>query len=119
VLPPEAEHVGPTLLDQLEELTEARRRRDEGQRVALNAADVRWTSAAAAAIRDLCATRDRWTAEDLRERVGHLASSPNALGAAISAAAKRGEIVCVGAEPATRPEAHARLLRVWSRAGGA
>ncbi|MCC5949295.1 MAG: hypothetical protein JJT89_12650 [Nitriliruptoraceae bacterium] len=97
----------PSLFDAAEE---SRRRRDAGREVALYSSDVRWKAAAEDAIR---AMPGEFTAEDLRARVGHLASSPNALGAVIAAAARRGEIVQTGWRTATRPEAHARGLRTW------
>jgi hypothetical protein len=70
-------------------------------------------------VRELAATGVEFTAETVRERIGHpLASHPNALGALLGSAARRGEIVAVGFVQATRPEAHARILRSWRGTDG-
>lgn len=100
----------PSLFDGIEE---GRRLRDDGHRTALHAADVRWKAAAETALADLAASGVEFTAEDLRARVRVLASSPNALGALISGAARRGEIVHVGYRQAQRREAHGRDLKTW------
>ena len=97
----------------LEAIAEADRRGLEGQRVALNASDVRWKSAAEAALRELAASGAEFTADDLHDRVQHLASSPHALGAIIGTAARRGEIVCVGVSTSTRASRHGGLQRRW------
>jgi hypothetical protein len=97
---------------------EGRRRRDDAVRaVSLNTHPA-WKLAAERVVRELAATGREFTAETVRERTGHpLASHPNALGALLGAAARRGEIVAVGFVQATRPEAHARILRVWKGTG--
>jgi hypothetical protein len=105
------ELTAPSLFD--DALDEGRRLRDEGMADALHASDVRWKAAAHTALADLAACGVEFTAEDLRARVGVIAASPNALGALISGAARRGEIVHVGYRQAQRREAHGRDLKTW------
>jgi hypothetical protein len=107
-------HIGPTLLDHLDQLEEGRRRRDDGVTVARAATHTGWRLTVDRVIADLAATGDDFTAEDVRARAGDpLASSPNTLGAAIAAAVRAGVIEQAGYQQARRPEAHARVLRVW------
>jgi HJR/Mrr/RecB family endonuclease len=58
-----------------------------------------------------------FTSEDVRRVLGHLAESPNVsrvIGARMTAAARRGEIVSDGRTvAAARKEAHARRLLLW------
>lgn len=61
---------------------------------------------------------ETFTADDLYARVRHLTSSPNALGALIGAAARRGEIVAVGVDTSKRPSRHSGLQRIWHGTGG-
>lgn len=97
----------------LEDLPAARERRDRGHAVATHASDVAWTEAANKAIRDLAASGEPFTAEDLRSIVGPPFGSHNAMGARFMAAAKAGIIRRVGSRQATRPEAAGRWLAVW------
>ena len=111
---PPPQHVGPTLLDHLADLEEGRRRRDDGVAAVRAATATGWRLHVDQAITDLAAAGVLFTAEDVRELAGDpLGSSPNALGGAIHAAARAGLIQAVGYRQATRPEAHARVLRVW------
>lgn len=99
-------------------LAEGRRRRDRGMRDAEAATWTGWRLVAERWLRHLAATGDPFTAEDLRELAGDpLGSSDNSMGALIAAAARRGEIVPVGFVQATRPEAHARVIRQWKGNG--
>lgn len=111
----------PLTLDQAleESLEEGRRRRDAGMEFATHSTLISWKRVAEKRLAELAATGREFTAEDLRERVGHpLGSHDNSMGPLFGAAARRGEIVHVGYQQATRPEAHARILRVWRGAGG-
>jgi hypothetical protein len=92
------------------------RLRDDGMRAALHASDSRWKVAAEDALADLIASGLEFTADDLRARVGVLASSPNALGALIAKAARRDQIAPTGVTTSTRPERHGGLLRTWKGA---
>jgi hypothetical protein len=107
---------GPTLFDAVTE-PDAETLKAAGQAVALHASDVRWKAAAETAIVELARSGREFTAEDVRRRVGVLASSPQALGALFSAAAKAGIIRAVGFTVATRPERHGGVLRTWVGAG--
>lgn len=92
---------------------EGRVRADVGADLARHAVHTSWRLAADGAIADLAASGRRFTAEDVRERVGVMTGRESALSAAFRVAARRGEIVLVGFVEATRPEAHGRALRVW------
>jgi hypothetical protein len=89
------------------------RRRDEGMASALHASDVRWKVAAENAMTALARSGAEFTVEHLRDRVGVLASSPDAFGALVGRATRRDEIACVGVTTSTRPERHGGLIRVW------
>ena len=71
-----------------------------------------WVETADYAIEHLCAEGRPFSAEDVRRLVGP-PSHPNAMGARINAAARRGLIVKVGTITATRPERHANEMRLW------
>ena len=101
-------------LDIFAALDEGRRRRDEGQRAAENNTHPGVKAAFERAIREFAKSGNPFTAEDLRARCQPLASSPNVIGAAISAAAKRGEIRRVGFVQAQRAEAHGRWISQWA-----
>jgi hypothetical protein len=107
----ETESTAPSLFDA--DIDEGRRRRDDGMRAALHSSDIGWKSAAESAIRELAATGLEFDAEDVRARVGVIASSPQALGAFFNAARRAGTIEPVGYRTATRPERHGGLLRTW------
>ena len=67
------------------------------------------------AIRGLAAEGTEFSAEDVRARAGEpLGSSPNAVGAFLAAAVRRGEIVAIGFTRARRP--HGRWTRRWRAA---
>ncbi len=110
-------HEGPNLLDLLED---GRRARDAALTVASASTHTGWRLVAERSIAELAATGEPWTADDLRERTGDpVGSHPNAMGGAINAAVRRGIIEPVGYDQARRPEAHARVLRVWRGVGHA
>ena len=101
------------------------RRKAEGQdRVAgvdpEDARKVQWQRRAAKAITWLSHRTDEFTSDDVREMFETEQwfgpHHPNAWGAALSAAAARGEIVRVGYRKSSRPAAHGRIVAVWRRA---
>lgn len=92
---------------------EGRVRADLGANAARNAVHSSWRIAAEATILRLAASGRAFTSEDVRAEVGVMTGRASALGAVIRAAAQAGRIVAVGYQPATRPDAHARVLRVW------
>ena len=71
-----------------------------------------WTLRADAAIRDLASHEAPFSAEDVARLAGR-PSHPNAMGARINAAARRGIIVKAGSVLATRRERHANEMRLW------
>ena len=98
---------------------EGRRRRDEGVKVAAAAAHTGWKLYAERLLQELIAEGGTFTSDDLRARTGEpLGTSPTIFGALIQGAVKRGEIVQVGWATSTRPEAHARPVRIWTAKGG-
>ena len=86
------------------DLDGGRRRRDDGHRVAENNTLPGVKAALERIVRELATSGEPFTAEDLRARCQPLGSSPNVIGAAISAAAERGEIRRVGFVQAHRPK---------------
>lgn len=98
---------------QLDLLEAARRRRDRGMEIAYYASDIAWSKAAEQAIRDLAASGDEFTAEDVRAIVGAPFGSHNAMGSRFGHAAKTGVIRRIGSRQSTRPEAAGRWLAVW------
>lgn len=73
-----------------------------------------WKHAAADAIALLADERDTFTSEDVVEIAGP-PPHPNAVGAAINAAANRGEITRLRYEPAKRAISHGAVIGVWTR----
>lgn len=101
-------------------LEEGKRRRDRGIEAARHNTHPGFRLVVDRVIRQLADSGEEFTAETVRELAGDpLASHPNALSAAMGAAAKAGLIGMVGAQTATRPEAHGRLIRVWKGGGAA
>ena len=92
---------------------EGRRLRDDGMRVAEHNSHPGACEAIDRVIAELAEEKIEWTTDTVHERVEPLASSSNLMDARINAAARRGEIVCVGVTNSTRPERHSGLLRVW------
>jgi hypothetical protein len=72
----------------------------------------RWVERADWTIRNLAARREPFSAEDVRRIAGDPVH-PNAMGARINAAAKRGVIVKAGVVKASRTERHANEMRLW------
>ena len=101
---------------------EGKAAKDEGMSRALDAA-VEWREAAYAAINSLASTRRPFTSEDVVAAVGLPAGGVrtnrnNAVGAVMSAAAKRGWIVKTGRHvTAKRKQLHAAELIEWTGAG--
>lgn len=88
--------------------------RDDGQRTALFATDIRWRQAAERAIEDLARSGLEWSIEDVTDRVGRALGSPrNALGGLISTAARRGLIVKVGYRQSREPSRAGGVVAVW------
>ena len=110
-------HVGPTLLDYLDqigdEVSAGQRRRDDGMRTALHGEDVRLVSAIEAEVRRLAETGVEFSADDVLPDL----AARRAIGSVFSRFAREGLIVCVGATSSKRPERHHGLTRVW-RGGG-
>ena len=99
------------------ELDAGKRLRDDGMRTAENNSHPGASAAIDRIISELVAERVEWTADTVRERGGApLASSSHLMGARINAAARRGEIVCVGVTTSTRPERRQGLTRIWRAA---
>jgi hypothetical protein len=72
----------------------------------------RWVKQADATIEWLAMKGDPFSAEDVRAYVGDPAH-PNAMGARINAAARKGLIIKAGTVKADRPERHANEMRLW------
>ena len=72
----------------------------------------RWVHKADLVIRLLAHKRVPFTAEDVRHAAGD-PTHPNAMGARLNAAARKGIIECTGITTATRADRHASVLRVW------
>jgi hypothetical protein len=71
-----------------------------------------WVKQADATIEWLAMKGVPFTAEDVRAYVGDPAH-PNAMGARLNAAARKGIIVKAGTIKASRPERHANEMRQW------
>lgn len=93
--------------------------RDEGTARVLSSEEI-WRERVGNIIDTLAAYHQEFTAEDVRRwadvrGVGE-PHHENCWGAALITAAKEHIIVPVGYQPAKRPEAHARPIRVWKGA---
>jgi hypothetical protein len=86
--------------------------RDAGIAAVLASTDLEWRVAAERQLEDLARSGERFTSEDLTRVVG-VPPSPNAVGAVVNGAARRGLIRPVGFTNATRPSQHSATLRVW------
>lgn len=87
--------------------------RDAGAANALLSTHTSWRLSAEATLADLAARGVDFTAENVTAVCGDPPGHHNAVGGLFIAASKRGEIVAVGYRPASRREAHGRILRVW------
>lgn len=97
---------------------EAKRLRDAGTEVALNAADSRARGAAERALRDLAASGGVFSSDDLHERVGGpLGCSSAVMGSLFLSAARRGEIEHIGYIKSKRPSSHGREVKTWRGTG--
>lgn len=105
----------PTFDTHLEELAEARARRDSGRQQAVHGTHPAWKVAAEAELDRLAATGRPFTADDLWEAVGSpmASASSNSVGALFSAACKAGRIIPIGFTQTRRASGHARVIRQW------
>lgn len=94
-------------------LIEGRILRDAGMEKADKAVSDEWRDAADAIIRTLALSGKPFTAEDVRGFVGDPPRC-NAIGARFMSALRSGMIVRDGYKHATRKEAHARALAVYT-----
>src|SRR5438105_9718295 len=93
-----------------DQLTLGEALKERGMALAAGAESPDWKGAEAIAL--LARGGEDFTAEDVRALAGD-PSHPNALGAALNAAARKGLIVCVGRIKAERPSRHANEVRLW------
>lgn len=91
---------------------EGERRKQVGMERADAAEGSRWKEAADAAIAQLAASGQEFTAEDVREVAGD-PEHFNAMGARFGAAAQAGLIRYVRHAPSSRPTLHRCAIRVW------
>ena len=75
-----------------------------------------WTRKARFVIASFCAAGVPFTAEDMRQRMQSEPPAPNLVGAVFKSAASEGWIRQIGYRKARRPDAHGRVLAVWSAA---
>ena len=95
--------------------------RDVGMAQAAEHAGPTFREWAAGHILSLALAGDTFTSDDLEHAIEHAPDgvrpdSRNAIGAAFNAARRRGDIRPVGYVQSERPEAHARVIRVWRSA---
>jgi hypothetical protein len=97
---------------------EGERRKDEGQKLVTAHQPDRWKAGVASVIAWLARCGTPFTGDDVRS----LASlqhgepeHPNAWGAQISAAAKRGDIEAVGYTTSKQPSRHGAVVRLWAK----
>ncbi len=81
------------------------------------AASTSWKQDVDAAIVELAATGEPFTAEEVRELAGDPPDHPNAMGARFNAAARAGLIVRVGYRLARRASLHRHPIALWVGAG--
>jgi len=96
---------------------------DAGMQMALFARP-EWNERATAVILALAETGQPFTADHVIERVGlptryQGMNANNAVGAAISAASRRKQIISIGFTTANRASSHNRVLRIWRGASAA
>jgi hypothetical protein len=96
------------------EMFTGRGRKERGMAIVETAEAIhgKWVKEADAAIWWLASKGQPFSAEDVRAYCGDPAH-PNAMGARLNAAAKKGWIVRAGYIHATRPERHANEMRLW------
>lgn len=99
--------------DRVADLEAGREARDAGSALALDAVD-RWRVVADEALDALIREGEPFTSDDVADRAGDPPESHrNAMGGLFSAASKQNRIEAAGYTQATRPSAHARVIRVW------
>ncbi len=98
----------PTLFD----VREGERRKREGMARAERAETDEWNERCDSAIRQLAQSGQPFTAEQVREIAGD-PSRPNAFGARLHAAARKGVITKIDYRPATRATLHSHPIAVW------
>lgn len=81
----------------------------------LDRAGEEWVKAARDAVLVFCRADIKFSADDIRKRIGD-PPVPNALGALLNDCAKARLIRDVGTTRSTRPEAHGRKVTVWRAA---
>lgn len=86
--------------------------RDQGVASVDEAEPEDWKTRADRAIAELAARKEPFSADDVRERCGDPVH-PNAMGARLLFAAKRGMIERCGLMRSTRPSCHAHLNPAW------
>lgn len=88
-------------------------RRDDALLAVETGSPLSWLIQARRVIRELAATGEPFTSDDVWARLDH-PPEPRALGAAIRTLAIQGEIRTTGrTRPSTRPECHARPVAIW------
>lgn len=102
--------------DQLDIFAEASARKERGMAQVDANADDWWKSCADTALKQLAATGRVFEAYDLVLMGVPEPHHPNAWGARMNAAAKRGVIRNVGAGPSKRPTVARSLVRYWQGA---
>jgi hypothetical protein len=105
-----------------DQLTLGRHLRDVGMAQAAEHAGPTFREWAADVIGDLASRGEPFTSDHLEQAIEHdpngiRPDSRNAIGAAFGAASRRGVIEPVGYTQSQRPEAHARVVRVWRGTG--
>ena len=91
--------------------------KQEGQHRVTENQQAEWKADVAVIIEQLARRPNGFTGDDVRELASTAGigepTHPNAWGAAMSAAAKRGLIQAVGYERSAMPSRHAAVVRVW------
>ena len=91
----------------------ARRERDAALARVAQGTPASWVTAARTAVAELAATLPELTADDVWARVPHL-DEPRAMGPIMVWASNTGLVTATDRTcPSTRPESHARPVRIW------
>jgi hypothetical protein len=90
---------------------------EQGKAIALENSPHQWRERFERALTYLACLEDTFTVDDVIHRAGLPRSSTpnanNAVGALMSAAAKRGQIIRIGYEAAARTSSHGRAIAKW------
>lgn len=103
------------VVEELAAIREGLRLRDEGTARVEDAVDVDWRERAEAAVDALIVEGQPFTAEEVC-RIAGRPDRPNAVGALLLGAARRGAVRRVGYRPARRAERHGAVLAIWQAA---